>query len=74
MDQMDLVVELARALREAKNTGDEDRFNLLHATLAQEVHMAGLGIVPSQQVAAAITHFNGAIDPQSLKELGVRVD
>lgn len=73
MDQMDLVVELARATRAAKNNGDDERFNLLHATLSQEVHTVGLGIAPSQQVPAAVIHHNGALDLQSLKELGVEV-
>jgi len=71
---MDLIVELARALRTAKNSGDEERFGLLHATLKQEVHTVGLGIVSSQHVPAAVIHHNGSIDPQSLKKLGVEVD
>lgn len=74
MDQMDLVVGLARALRTAKNEGDEERFNLLHATLSQEIHMVGLGIAPARKVSAALIHHNGELDLGSLKELGVGVD
>lgn len=74
MDEYDVVVGIAEALRDAKKAGDEERFRLLHATLAQEVHSLGLGIPPSQEVTPALIHFNGMLDPQSLKALGIRTE
>lgn len=74
MDQYDVVVGLAEALRVANRSGDQEREKLLYATLSQEVHSLGLGIRGSRETPPALIHFNGNLNPEALAALGVRTE
>ncbi len=68
-DEYDLVVVLARALRHAVRTGEQEKTAILAATLAQTAHVLREFTPRARATSAAVTHINGVVDQASVTEL-----
>lgn len=69
IDDYDLAVALAQALREAHAAGDADHERDLAVTLAQTAHLLALTADPEETTAAAATHTNGRPDAALIDRL-----
>lgn len=68
-DEYDLVVVLARGLRHAVRTGEQEKTAILAATLAQTAHILRETTPAARATSAAVTHINGVVDQASVTEL-----
>lgn len=69
IDDYDLAVTLAQALREAHAAGDADHERDLAVTLAQTAHLLALTADPEETTAASATHKNGRPDAALIDRL-----
>lgn len=71
--QLDLIVALAEALRDADGSGKTRRSRVLLATLRQELHLLGFALDPAGETCPALIHSNGRVAPELLATIGVHV-
>ena len=69
IDDYDLAVALAQALREAHAAGDAEHERDLAVTLAQTAHVLAIAADPAGTAAAAATHTNGRPDAALIDRL-----